>query len=172
MFVLRRPWIGSHLLDRTGAFVAVLCAIHCAAVPLVLATMPSVTLALLSWKDPHHRAAMWLLRASRWEWLVVAFALGFAATSLALGFARHRRLHPALLLVLAALLFAVAIGSPLSIVPGWHAGFAVLGGAALAAAHVTNLRALRARPAPLVSASGDRAGGRIPAAARAPATRP
>lgn len=111
------------------------CALHCAALPLLLA-LPSTTLILLSWQDPRHRWAMGLLRVSRWEWALVLTALAVAAVSLANAWRRHRDARPALLLATAALSFLVALASADAV---FHAAFAVLGGLALAGAHLLNL---------------------------------
>jgi hypothetical protein len=131
------PW---KFVDRAGTFIAAACALHCAILPIILGTIPSMSLALLSWKDPRHNSAMWLLRLSAWEGAVVASALVFASLSIGVGFARHRRPAAMLLLVLAAVLFGLAIQSSLAAWPWAHAGFAVLGGIALAGAHGLNLR--------------------------------
>jgi len=129
-------------LDRAGTFIAAACALHCAVVPLILALVPSMTLALLSWHDPRHRLAMRLLQASRWEWLFVLVALLVAVSSLGLGYLRHRSARPGLLLAAAAVSFALAIASPLSTNVLLHASFAVLAGLALAGGHLLNLRLL------------------------------
>jgi hypothetical protein len=129
-------------MDRAGTFVAATCAVHCAMLPLALAAIPSMSLALLSWKDPRHNSAMWLLRLSAWEGTVVASALLFAGLSIGSGFLRHRRSMAVLSLLLAAVSFGIAIKSPLAAVPWVHAGFAVLGGVALAGAHWINLRSI------------------------------
>lgn len=131
------------MLDRFGALFATLCTIHCAALPVVLATSSSFTLALLSWKDPRHDWAMALLRLSAWEaWAVVA-ALAFAAACIAIGHRAHRRAAPAWLLAAAALAFAAALHVPLQSTPLAHSAFAVLGGALLVISHLVNARAIR-----------------------------
>lgn len=127
---------GGAWLDRFGACLAMACALHCAALPVLLAALPSLTLALLSWQDPRHRWAMRLLQASRWEWAVVLAALAVAVVSLAIAWRRHRDARPVLLLATAASLFLSALASADLVA---HAAFAVLGGVALAAAHLLNL---------------------------------
>jgi hypothetical protein len=134
----------SGVLDRIGTLVAAICALHCALLPLAFASVSSLTLALLSWKNPHHGLAIALLQASRWEWLVVSIALGLGGVSLVLGFARHRGLQPLALLLLSAGCFSLAIASPWSADVSMHAAFAVFGGSALAGAHLLNLRLTRA----------------------------
>jgi hypothetical protein len=133
------PW---QLMDRAGTFIAASCAVHCALLPVALAAIPSMSLALLSWKDPRHNSAMWLLRLSAWEGTVVASALIFAGISIGSGFLRHRRPVALLALLFAAVSFGIAIKSPLVALSWAHAAFAVLGGIALAGAHWINLRAI------------------------------
>ena len=131
------------MLDRVGTVVAGLCAVHCALVPIAIATTSSFTLALLSWRDPHHGFAMWLLRISAWETWVVAAALVFASVSLGLHFPMHRDARPAVLLLVAAIAFACALYLPALRSPVLHGVLAVLGGFLLISAHLTNLRATR-----------------------------
>ncbi|HEU4662866.1 MAG TPA: MerC family mercury resistance protein, partial [Dokdonella sp.] len=85
------------MLDRVGTVIAGLCAVHCALVPIAIASTSSFTLALLSWRDPHHALALWLLTISAWEAWVVAGALAFAGLSLGLQFPMHRDRRPAAL---------------------------------------------------------------------------
>jgi hypothetical protein len=84
-----------------------------------------------------------LLRISRWEGPVVAFALLNAALSLLLGWRRHRDGRPGALGVLASVTFLLALASPWSVAPLPHAALAVAGGGLLSAAHLFNLRMAR-----------------------------
>lgn len=133
------------MLDRIGTVLAGLCAVHCALVPLVVATTSSFTLALLSWHDPHHDLAMWLLRISLWEAWVVLIAIAFATVSMGFGFRAHRNVHPMLLVLAAALSFGLALYAPAFRTPQLHAALAVVGGALLVGAHLMNLGELRSR---------------------------
>lgn len=133
-------------MDRLGTLVSVLCAVHCALVPLVMATMSSFTLTLLSWRDPNHGWVMWLLRISAWEAWVVSGALVFAAISIGLHVRWHRSVRPVLFFVAAAVAFSMALYSPMVTSPITHAMFAVIGGYLLAGAHIANLRATRRAP--------------------------
>lgn len=131
------------MLDRLGTLFATLCPLHCAAVPVVLATSSSFMLALLSWKDPRHDWAMALLRLSAWEaWAVVA-ALALAAACIAIGYRAHRRAAPAWLLCGAALSFAAALHVPLQSTPLVRSAFAVIGGTLLVISHSLNARAIQ-----------------------------
>lgn len=131
------------MLDRVGALFAGFCAVHCALVPLAMATMPSFTLALLSWRDPRHALALWLLRIGAWEAWIVAGTLGFAGVSIALGSRTHRDARPLVLLLAATTAFGCALYSPPSSTPATHAALSMLGGFLLIAAHVSNLRSAR-----------------------------
>ena len=129
------------MMDRLGTLFAGLCAVHCALVPVAIAATSSFTLALLSWRDPHHGFAMWLLRLSAWEGWVVGGTLTFAAVSFGTTFPSHRDPRPLALLVVAAAAFFAALCMPMFRAPTAHALLAVLGGGLLVAAHVINLRA-------------------------------
>jgi len=144
------------LLDRFGTVFAGLCAVHCALVPLFVATSSSFMLALLSWRDPHHAFAIWLLRMSTWEGWVIGTALGFAAVSIVFGIRIHRSTRPALLLLGALVSFVAALYSPMLRTPELHAGLAVVGGALLASAHMANLRAVRFGRDRMRAQDGDR----------------
>jgi hypothetical protein len=133
------------MLDRIGTVLAGLCAVHCALLPLAVATTSSFTLALLSWHDPHHDLAMWLMRISRWEAWVVLGAITFATISIGIGFRVHRNTRPALMVLAASLSFGLALYAPVFRTPLLHAVLAVMGGVLLVTAHLVNLGALRSR---------------------------
>jgi hypothetical protein len=131
----------TYMLDRLGTLFAGLCAVHCALVPVAIAATSSFTLALLSWQDPHHGLAMWLLRLSAWEGWVVGGALTFATISFGVAFPSHRDPRPLTLLFIAAAAFFGALCMPVFRAPAMHALLAVLGGGVLVTAHLANLRA-------------------------------
>lgn len=115
------------LLDRFGATGSLLCAVHCAVLPLLLALAPSLGL------------SVWL--GDGVERAVVVFVTLLGLFSLALGYRRHRAwralglLLPGLVLLWGGLLYA-----PLhhSVLP--HAVVMTLGGALVGIAHLVNLR--------------------------------
>lgn len=115
------------LLDRFGAFGSLLCALHCAALPLLISSLPALG---LGWWASYGFEAGFVLFAS---------LLGL--TSLSLGFRRHRAyrawwfLVPGLAALWSSLLYA-----PLhqAVVP--HAVGMTFGGTLVAVAHLVNLR--------------------------------
>jgi hypothetical protein len=114
-------------LDRVGSAAAMLCAVHCAVLPFVLATLPALGLGVLA--------------ASQWELPYVAFASVLAFASLWLGFRRHR-VYRALALLVPGL---VAVWAGL-LVPALHEDLVrhaitmTFGGTLIAVAHLVNLR--------------------------------
>lgn len=117
--------------DRVGFAASMLCAIHCAAMPLVLAVLPTLGLGAGGWIDIDQG--------------IVVFATLLAATTLTLGWRRHRAYHAwGLLLPALGLLWFATFGpfhSHAGDAHAWlHAGMMVAGGLLLAAAHLTNMR--------------------------------
>lgn len=114
-------------LDRLGAYGSILCAIHCALLPVVIALLPA--LGLISMGN------------DRFEQAFVVFATLLGLFSLIQGYRRHGvvralgLLIPGLLVLWLAVLYA-----PLhhSLVP--HAIAMTFGGTLVGLAHVANLR--------------------------------
>ncbi len=115
------------LLDRLGATGSLLCAIHCAVLPLLIVLLPSLGIA---------------------AWLGAGFELGFVAFvtllglfTLAWGYRRHRAMRALGLLLpgLAALWLGV-LYAPLhhDMIP--HAITMTLGGILVGTGHIANLR--------------------------------
>ncbi|MGY0558440.1 MULTISPECIES: MerC domain-containing protein [unclassified Lysobacter] len=115
------------ILDRLGAYGSILCAIHCALLPVVIALLPA--LGLISMGN------------DRFEQAFVVFATLLGLFSLIQGYRRHGvvralgLLIPGLLVLWLAVLYA-----PLhhSLVP--HAIAMTFGGTLVGLAHVANLR--------------------------------
>jgi MerC mercury resistance protein len=115
------------VLDRIGATGSVLCAVHCALLPVVIALLPAFGVAS-AWNEHFE------------EWFAV-FATVLGSFALVAGYRRHRALHalalllPGLLIVWVGVLYA-----PLhhSVLP--HALVMTLGGSLVALAHLANLR--------------------------------
>lgn len=116
------------LLDRFGATGSLVCAVHCALLPLLLAAIPSLGV------------SPWL--GDGFELVFVAFATGVGVFSLVYGYHRHRRIRAlGVLLAGLALLWAGLLYGP------WHHGSAglhaavmTLGGTLIGVAHLLNLR--------------------------------
>lgn len=117
----------SRLIDRLGAAGSLLCAIHCAALPVLVALLPALGFALL--------------RGDGIERAFVVFATVLGLASLIQGYRRHRVLRAlGLLLPGLGLLWAGVL------VPGLHEplvphALAMAGGGGLVGlAHLVNLR--------------------------------
>jgi len=121
--VPRRWW---HAADRLGATASFLCAIHCAALPFVIALLPLVGLSFLA--------------DHRFEAGFVGFACVLASFALVSGYRRHRRRLPLMLAAPGLLLLILGVtflhgGSLLA-----HSILVTCGGFLVAAAHFVNLR--------------------------------
>jgi hypothetical protein len=112
--------------DRFGATASFLCAIHCAALPLVIAILPAIGLGFLA----NHK----------FERGFVAFASMLALTTLFLGFRRHRQFRAFWLLVPGILLLGAGMIIDFEQSSTLHAVLVAIGGTLVAASHVMNLR--------------------------------
>ena len=121
------PTATRRLLDRIGATGSIVCAIHCALLPLAIAVLPSLGI------------AVWL--GDGFEQAFVLFATLLGLFSVVWGYRRHGAIRALGLLVpgLAAL-WAGVLYAPLhhALVP--HAVAMTLGGTLVGLAHVANLR--------------------------------
>jgi hypothetical protein len=124
--VLRPPLKRKALLDRLGATGSMLCAVHCAALPLVLAIAPAIGAGFAS---------------PVFEIGFIAFASVLGLTSLILGYLQHR-VHRALLFLVPgiALLWCAVLVEPLHENMLGHAVAMACGGTLIAIAHLLNLR--------------------------------
>lgn len=113
------------VVDRVGATASLLCAVHCALLPFVLALLPLIGLEFLA--------------GHTFERIFVACAAALASASLLVAYRRHRRPHALFLMVpgIALLLFGVAIDINAHVMI--HTASVVTGGVLVASAHVTNL---------------------------------
>ena len=115
------------LLDRLGATGSLLCAIHCALLPAVIALLP--TLGIATWLD------------NGFEQAFVAFATLLGLFTIFLGYRRHGAVRALWLLLpgLAALWLGIGY-EPLhhDVVP--HALTMTFGGTLVGLAHLANLR--------------------------------
>jgi hypothetical protein len=116
--------------DRIGATASFLCAIHCAALPFVLAILPLIGLEFLA--------------SHTFERGFVMFACALALFSLGRGYRRHRLSQPLMFALpgLVLLLLGVTVAESISIVV--HSVLVTLGGLLVASSHFLNLRADRA----------------------------
>ncbi len=123
---LKRPSLFARLADRFGATASLLCAVHCALLPVVIALLPALGLGFLA--------------DHRFEHAFIAFASVLALTTLAIGFRRHQDFRAFwFLLPGIGLLFAgIFIEFQNSAIV--HAVLVAMGGSLVAIAHLTNLR--------------------------------
>ena len=120
----------SHVADRLGATASLLCAIHCAALPFVLALLPALGLGFLA----NHG----------FERAFIVCASVLAVTMAAHGYRRHRVARVFALLVPGLLMLWIGgFVFDLSHATLWHSLFVVAGGTCVALAHVANLRLAR-----------------------------
>lgn len=112
--------------DRAGFAASLLCAVHCALLPVVVALLPAFGLKVGGWID--------------FDQAFVVFASLLGATTLTLGYRRHRAFHAWMLLVPGLLLVWGASFTALHQHGLAHTVMMTLGGLALAGAHLLNLR--------------------------------
>lgn len=112
--------------DRAGLAASFLCAVHCAVLPLVLALLPAFGLKLGGWIDI--------------DQAFVVFATLLGATTLTLGYRRHRVFRAWLWLVPGLGLVWLGAFTRLHDHTLSHAVVMTIGGLLLAAAHFINLR--------------------------------
>jgi hypothetical protein len=113
--------------DRIGATASLLCALHCAALPFVLAVLPTLGLGFLA--------------DHLFERIFIACASALAITVLWHGYRRHHDRRALTLLVPGLVLLwtgGFLVDGHDTI--GLHALLVVLGGSCVALAHLTNLR--------------------------------
>ncbi|MBC8139422.1 MAG: MerC domain-containing protein [Fibrella sp.] len=117
---------GTADLDQVGMTASLICAVHCALMPMAVTLLPLVGLDFLA-----HESA---------EWMLLGLSLLIGCGSIWLGFREHRRRHALLVLAIGfALLVTGRIAEARdSELPGVF--LVVLGGMAVAGAHFVNRR--------------------------------
>src|SRR5574337_348715 len=113
------------LVDRIGATASMLCAVHCALLPFVLALLPLIGLGFLA--------------GHTFERIFVGCAAALACASILTAYRRHRRPHALFLMVpgIALLVLGVVVNLDVHVV--LHTASEVTGGVLVASAHITNL---------------------------------
>lgn len=119
--------------DRIGAAASVLCAVHCALLPLALAALPALGLSVGGWADI--------------DQAFTVFATLLGATTLAIGFRRHRTFQAWMLLVPGLATVWLGAFTALHDHGVAHAAVMTAGGLLIAAAHLLNLRLTHAAEA-------------------------
>jgi hypothetical protein len=119
------------MADRLGATASFLCAVHCAALPFVLALLPALGLGFLA--------------DHSFERGFITFATVLALWSIGSSYRRHRRLRTWLLLLPGLVLLwggaFAADGYGIAV----HAALVAIGGLLLSSAHLANLQMMRQR---------------------------
>ncbi|MGH8190211.1 MAG: MerC domain-containing protein [Rhodanobacteraceae bacterium] len=113
------------IVDRVGATASLLCAVHCALLPFVLALLPLIGLEFLA--------------GHTFERVFVACAAALASASLLTAYRRHRRPHALFLMLPGIILLLCGVGVDLDVHVLLHTVAVVCGGVLVASAHVTNL---------------------------------
>jgi hypothetical protein len=113
-------------VDRFGALASMMCAVHCALLPLIFGVLPALGLGFLA--------------EHGFEQAFVSFAIVLASISLVFGLRRHGSYRAFLFLVpgILLLVIGVLIGSNHS--DPWHATVVSIGGTLIALSHVINMR--------------------------------
>ncbi len=112
--------------DRVGATASFLCAIHCALLPFVLASLPLIGLGFLA--------------DHRFERAFVMFACVLALIALFRGFRRHQQPLPLLLAFPGMVLLVLGVTWAEGNASILHSALVTSGGLLLASAHFVNLR--------------------------------
>lgn len=120
--------------DRIGALGSVLCAVHCALLPFVIAALPALGLGGFELIDIDQ------------AFTVFATLLGVAVLSY--GYRRHRAFRAWMVLIPGLALIWIGSFTPLHNHSTGHVVVMVAGGLAVAAAHLINLRLSHAAVAP------------------------
>ena len=120
-------WSLSRWVDSLGSVGAMLCAVHCALLPIALALLPVLGLGILA--------------SPTFEVSFVLFATALAITSLLHGHRRHRAYRAMAILAPGLLALWLGVFLPAIHDRAWaHALTMSLGGSLVALAHLVNLR--------------------------------
>jgi len=113
------------LVDRVGATASLLCAVHCALLPFVLALLPLIGLEFLA--------------GHTFERIFVACAAALACASILVAYRRHRHPQALMLMVPGIVLLLCGVVIDIDAHLLLHTVAVVCGGVLVASAHATNL---------------------------------
>lgn len=114
------------LADRFGASASLMCAVHCALLPLAIAAVPTLGLTLAG--------------EASFERAFTVFATVLAGATLVAGYRRHRTLGALMFLVPGVLAIWFGAFGPMGHDNVTHAVVMAVGGTLIAAAHLLNIR--------------------------------
>lgn len=113
-------------VDRFGALASMLCAVHCALLPLIFGVLPALGLGFLA----NHA----------FEQAFVSFAIVLATISLVYGARKHGSYRALLILVPGIILLIIGVLMGVDHSDPWHATVVSIGGGLVALSHVINMR--------------------------------
>ena len=116
-----KRYFNHEIADTTGACLSVACAIHCLAMPLLVAVLPLLGLGFLA--------------TERAELFLISGAIALAVGSLAWGVRLHRSWRALLILIVALVFIATA---RTAVEGAFEVVFYSIGGVLLASAHLVN----------------------------------
>lgn len=111
-------------LDGVGICASALCMLHCLALPLVLAALPSV--------------AARFAPGEAFHWILLGAAIPTSALALVGGWRRHRATAPLIVGAMGLILMALGVAVPWR--EALETGLTVAGSLCLASAHIANWR--------------------------------
>ena len=113
-------------VDRFGALASMLCAVHCALLPVMFGVLPMLGLGFLAWHG--------------FERAFVGFAIVLASISLLYGLRKHGSYRAFLFLVPGILLLVIGVVVGSDHTDPLHATVVSIGGTLVALSHVINMR--------------------------------
>ncbi len=125
-----KRYFNHELADTTGACLSVACAVHCLAMPLLVAVLPLIGLGFFA--------------TERAELVLISGAIALAIGSLAWGVRHHRRWRALLILIVAVAFIATA---RTAVEGTFEVVFYSIGGILLASAHLVNRHLCKTCPA-------------------------
>ncbi len=115
--------------DRLGFSASTICAIHCAAMPLLLSILPALGLGFLA--------------EGTFELVMIATSIGIAAISLGTSYRVHRRINPILMMISGGMILVFNFfghDSHSELMEMLHPYIAAFAGLMIASAHWVNMR--------------------------------
>lgn len=113
-------------LDKAGMTASLICAVHCAAMPLIITLLPLIGLSFL---------------ANEWvEWTLIGISAVLGVSSLCLGYRQHRSRRALAMLSVGLALIVIGHIAEKHVTSAYGVSLLVLGGCTVASAHFVNRR--------------------------------